>query len=139
MQAKRQVLFTPNDNKTSRTPVHLLWPLHIARTVFNVPLRWFALKKVYSILFPLEIDKTVSSAKKVDLHAEDFGIWSFPIRLGSLFYSCYKFIVRSICGVITLPHYFPISKAQYDLVDCSHREVRTHLLQAQCCVALNQS
>jgi len=46
MQTKRQVLFIPNDNKTSRTPVQLLWPLHVALTVFNVPLRWFALKKV---------------------------------------------------------------------------------------------
>jgi len=44
MQAKREVLFNLNDNKT---PVHLLWPLHIALNVFNILFRWFALKKVY--------------------------------------------------------------------------------------------
>ena len=47
MQAKREVLLNLNDNKTSRTPVHLLWPLHVALNVFNIPFRWFALKKVY--------------------------------------------------------------------------------------------
>ena len=26
--------------------------------------------------------------------------------------SCYEFIVRLVCGVITSPHYFPIAKAQ---------------------------
>jgi len=26
--------------------------------------------------------------------------------------SCYEFIVRPICGIITSPHYFPISQAQ---------------------------
>jgi len=35
--------------------------------------------------------------------------------LDSLFNSCYKFIVRPICGVIMSPHYFPISQAQDDL------------------------
>jgi len=44
-----EVLFNLNDNKTSRTPVHLLWPLHVALNlnVFSIPFRWFALKKVY--------------------------------------------------------------------------------------------
>jgi len=52
--------------------------------------------------------------------------------LDSLFYSCYEFIVRPICGVIMSPHYFPISQAQDDLqqwiaatnklgpISCSH-------------------
>jgi len=47
MQAKSQVLFILNNNKTSRTPVHLFWPLYFGRNAFNVPLRWLALKKVY--------------------------------------------------------------------------------------------
>ena len=29
----------------SQTLVHLLWPLHVALNVFNIPFRWFALKK----------------------------------------------------------------------------------------------
>ena len=47
MQAKRELLFNLNDNKTSRTLVYLLWPMHVSPNVFNVPLRWFALIKVY--------------------------------------------------------------------------------------------
>jgi len=46
-----------------------------------------------------------------------FGITAIdiPIRLDSLFYSCYEFIVRPICGVIMSPHYFPTSQALDDL------------------------
>jgi len=49
MQSKREILFNLNDNKTSRTPVHLLWPMYVAPNVFNVPLGWFALKKGYCL------------------------------------------------------------------------------------------
>jgi len=48
MQAKRKVLFNLNDNKMSRTPIHLLWPMYVLPNVLNIPLRWFALQKVYN-------------------------------------------------------------------------------------------
>jgi len=62
MQAKREVLFNLNDNKTSRTPVHLLWPMHVAPNVFNVPLRWFVLKKFYWLNWSSYKDNTLGLA-----------------------------------------------------------------------------